>query len=346
METAEKNHDLSAMIAEIEEHKDFSGVIWARVAGNQLLAEAYGYANRPNARPNTIDTRFGIASGCKAFTAVAICQLVEQGKFSFDSLLKDCLDIEFPNFDPRVSVHHLLTHTSGVPDYFDEEVMDDFEILWREKPTYTIRGPKDFLSFFQDEAMKFEPGARFSYNNAGFILLGLIVEQHSGMAFTDYIEQHVFKPASMLDSGYFAMDQLPARTAYGYLKNADGTWRNNIFSVPIIGGPDGGAYTTAADLAKFWEALFGHKLLQAQTTQCMLTPQANEEKDSAYGYGVWIKLQAEQVLEHYVVGGDPGVACISEHFAQRDAVLTMLGNTDDDAAWKICGIVRDYIKSH
>ena len=93
------------------------------------------------------------------------------------------------------------------------------------------------------------------------MLLGLIVEQITGTPFAEYIGEHIFRPAGMHDSGYFASDQLPPRTAQSYIQNADGTWRSNIYAVPIVGGPDGGAYTTAADMAHFWQALLTHKLL-------------------------------------------------------------------------------------
>src|SRR5699024_12100183 len=97
---------------------------------------------------NQLDTRFAIASGCKIFTSVAICMLVEAGEFSFDSKLKEIIDIEFPNFDDDITIHHLLTHTSGVYDYFNVVIMEDFEELWICRTMYNIRYPKDFLPIF------------------------------------------------------------------------------------------------------------------------------------------------------------------------------------------------------
>ena len=184
------------IIEEFRQHS-FSGAVLVTDENDNIVWNgAFGYSNRADQIPNQADTRFGIASGCKLFTAIAVCQLIEQGKLSLDSKLSDCLDI------PRLILagdyrFHLLSHSSGIPDYFDEEVMDDFEDLWKTIPMYTLRNGRDFLPLFQDERMKFQPGERFHYNNAGFVVLGLIVEQHAGMPFRDYVQQFVLEPCGM-----------------------------------------------------------------------------------------------------------------------------------------------------
>lgn len=159
----------------VRKELQFSGAFYAQ-KGNETLKGSSGFANRSEKIVNQVNTRFAIASGCKIFTSVAICLLVEDGKISFNTKLKDCLDINFPNFDEDITIHHLLTHTSGAPDYFNEEIMDDFEMLWNSRPMYHIRSPKDFLPMFQYEKMQDHPGSSFQYNNTGYILLGLIVE--------------------------------------------------------------------------------------------------------------------------------------------------------------------------
>ncbi|TKI80606.1 beta-lactamase family protein, partial [Bacillus wiedmannii] len=112
-----------------------------------------------------------------------------------------------------------------------------------------------------------------SYSNAGYILLGLIVEKLTGMKFAEYVKENIFQVCGMSDSGYFRMDQLPERTALGYIDNKDdNTWRTNIYSVPIVGGPDGGAFTTVLDLGEFWNGLFNGKLLNKEYTNQLLTP--------------------------------------------------------------------------
>ena len=133
----------------------FSGVIFVREQDEIVFAQSYGMANQAEQIPNTVHTRLGMASGAKTFTSVAICQLVERGRITFDTRLKDCLDIPLPQFDSDVTLHHLLTHSAGIPDYFDEAVMDDYEALWQEPPMYAFRTPRDFLALFADGAMKF-----------------------------------------------------------------------------------------------------------------------------------------------------------------------------------------------
>ena len=313
----------------------FSGVVLVREGGHTVFEKAYGLANRAEPIPNTPDTRFAIASGCKIFTSVAVCRLVEQGLLAFDDCLTDCLDIDFPLFDKRITVHQLLTHSSGIPDYFDEEANDDYEALWKERPMYAMREPRDFLPMFGHQAMKFAPGERFLYNDAGFIVLGLIVEQHTKMPFIDYIQEHIFAPCSMMESGYFATDRLPERTACGYIEDESGTgWRTNFFAVPIVGGPDGGAYTTAKDMSKFWSALFGRRLLGDKLTRQLLHPHiaaTSEGENICYGYGVWMTMKDDEVVSYYATGWDPGVAFISRVFPQSSLEITVLANTNKPA---------------
>lgn len=307
----------------------FSGAILARDKGT-IFERGYGYANRSELTPNGPNTRFGIASGCKIFTSVAICKLVQDGVLSFDSYLKDCLNYSFPYFDSEITIHHLLTHSAGIPDYFDEEVMGDFEELWKDYPMYSMQSPKDFLPLFQNGQMKFSPGERFSYNNAGFILLGLVVEQITGMEFSEYVDKNIFQRSGMLDSGYFRMDQLPERTAIGYI-DEDQTWKTNIYSLPIKGGPDGGAYTTVHDLDRFWDSLSNYQLLSQAYTEILLTPHIQEDSQTYYGYGVWILMFDDTVFKYFVMGSDPGVIMQSSIYAKSKIHAHIIGNINKGA---------------
>ena len=308
----------------------FSGVISLRQGATILYERAYGDAIRAESIPNRVDTRFQIASGCKLFTSVAINQLFDQGRLTPDTLLRDCAGVPLPHFAPEITVQQLLTHTSGVPDYFDEAVMDDYEELWRTLPMYRIRRPADFLPLFQDKPMQALPGSTFAYNNGGYVLLGLIVEHITGTPFAEHIGEQIFRPAGMHDTGYFASDQLPPRTAQSYIENADGTWRSNIYAVPIVGGPDGGAYTTAADMAHFWQALLAHKLLSAETTARLLASQTETGSPPPYdhyGRGIWIEAGVQGIRKHFVEGSDPGVAFRSAVYPAEGMTLTILANT-------------------
>ncbi|WP_025681339.1 serine hydrolase domain-containing protein [Paenibacillus massiliensis] len=318
---------LTLKLHETMERVDFSGALLLHSKDSTpLLTTTRGKANRAEDLPIQLDTRFGIASGCKVFTAVSICQLVEQGKLSLDTRLKDCLSVDFPLWDAGITIRQLLTHTAGIPDYFDEEVMDDFEELWKQRPVYGLRKLRDFLPMFSEAPMKFQPGERFHYNNAGFIVLGLIVEQQTGSSFTDYVERHIFAPSGMSSSGYFAMDNLPRHTALGYIQNDDGSWRTNIFSVPVKGGADGGAYVTAPDMLSFWNALMSGKLLGHELLQQLLTPHVHEQDESYYGYGIWIEQQEKEIRKYHLMGFDPGVSFVSAVYPQHDLKLVITSN--------------------
>lgn len=315
----------------LQKKTGFSGTALLVQPGEKPIISSQGYANRAEKLLNDSNTRYGIASGCKLFTAIAICQLVEEGKISFGTKLSECIDIEFPNYSENIKLHHLLTHTSGVPDYFDEEVMDDFEDLWKNLPMYTIRKLEDFVPLFQNEEMKFTPGEKFSYNNTGYILLGLIVEKISGMRFTNYIEENIFKTARMGNSGYFAFDSLPNNTAQGYIDFEDGSWKTNIYSLPAIGGSDGGAYVTTNDMAYLWEALLNFKLLSEATTKILLSPHVNNKEDHFYGYGVWIKKSHGTINKYHVMGYDPGVSFHSAFYPLSNTTLVVCSNASSGA---------------
>ncbi|MCP2035923.1 CubicO group peptidase (beta-lactamase class C family)/catechol 2,3-dioxygenase-like lactoylglutathione lyase family enzyme [Planomicrobium sp. HSC-17F08] len=313
-------------IADGMENLDFSGV--AMLKSQEVWSMAKGFADRSNERPNALDTRFGIASGCKIFTATAICQLVEEGKLSFEDRLPQLLPEFFPNFD--VTIHQLLTHTSGIPDYFDEETMDDFEEIWAKHPMYLMQSAVDFVPLFKDEPMKFAPGERFQYNNAGFIVLGLIVEKAAGQTFTDFVEENIFARAGMEKSGYFRLDRLPKETAFGYIEE-ENSWRTNQYAIPIKGGADGGAFVTAGDMASFWESLMDFTLLSEEMTKTLLAPHVAFDVH-AYGYGVWIARSEEAVVKYHVTGYDPGVSFHSGYYPDTKTVLTVLSNKGEGAA--------------
>lgn len=328
-------------IEQIQNDIQFSGTVLVRDKEKIYADASYGYANRAEQLKNEAETRYGIASGCKLFTAIAICQLVDEGKITFDTKMTKFLSFDFPNFDETITVHHLLTHTSGVPDYFDEEVMDDFEELWIEHPMYHLRRLEDFLPLFQNGHMKFRPGERFHYNNAGFILLGLIVEKASGLAFKEYIQQRVFEKAGMTGSGYFALDSLPGKTAIGYIDNEDGTWKTNVYSIPVQGGSDGGAFVTTKDMSKLWEALLNYQLLNKKLTEQLLTSHAKEEDGDYYGYGVWIEQNDDIIVKYHVMGYDPGVSFHSAYYPERDIRLVVCSNGSSGAFKVMDGIEKE-----
>lgn len=320
-------------VTAVMDEVDFSGTVLVKRNNDVLQQQSSGYANRADWILNNVETRFGIASGCKIFTAVAICQLVEKGQLSFESKLSEILDIPFTRFDEEITIHHLLTHTAGIPDYFDEEVMEDFADLWVNQPMYLMRNGRDFLPLFQHEPMKLAVGERFHYNNAGYILLGLIVEQVSGRHFDEYVTEKIFNRAGMEHSGYFELDALPSNTALGYIEKEDGSWKTNIYSVPVKGGADGGAFVTVEDMHRFWQALMKFELLGEAMTQQLLTPyiHTDEDFDRFYGYGVWIDKKEDCISKYHVMGYDPGVSFHSAFYPESGLVSVVCSNKSEGA---------------
>jgi CubicO group peptidase (beta-lactamase class C family) len=315
----------------------FSGVVHLSRGDNVLFERGYGYAIRSESIPIRTDTRFQMASGSKVFTAIGVLRLIEEGRIEFITPLSECIDVEFPNHARQITVGHLLTHSSGITSYFEEDVNPDYEAIWQDIPMYRIRGPRDFVPLLANKPMKFSPGEKFEYNDGGFVLLGLVIECATGQNFTDYMKEAVLVPAGMADSGYFASDMLPGRTAYAYIRNTDGGMRTNFFAVPVIGAPDGGACTTAFDMAHFWRALLNNKMLSEKTVRSMLQAQiATDLKPpyGHYGHGVWIDLREDVVRKIFVEGYDPGVAFRSSFYPNSGTLLTMLGNTSE-ALWPL-----------
>jgi len=325
---------------------DFSGVISVVMNNEPLLEKACGYANRSDEISNTADTRFAIASGTKIFTGLAVCQLVEMGLLSFETLLKDCVEIHFPHYDPGITIHHLLTHSSGITSYFEEDINPDYEALWQDIPMYKIRSPKDFLPLFQNKPMKFRPGERYEYNDGGYILLGMVIEAVTGKSYPDYVRDNILLPAGMTDSGFFLTDQLPQRTAYGYMKSPqDNSWRTNFFSVPIIGGPDGGMYATACDMNFFWIDLLQNKLLSESLTRKLFYPHIeipSKRGDIFYGYGVYIVKRKDQTRAFFITGEDPGVDFLSAVYPDHGLKFTVMANTNKNP-WPLFEEINSFL---
>ena len=186
----------------------FSGAALVAKNGQPILERAYGLADRPAHRPNRLDTRFNLGSMNKMFTGVAIMQLVEQGKLSLQDTIDKCLP-DYPDKEiaRQVTVHQLLTHTSGLGDFFNEKFR-----------TASHRPEKlaDFVPYFAGQPLGFPPGTKFRYSNAGYIVLGLIVEKISGTNYYDYVKQHIYEPAGMVNTAHRYPPSEKTTVAVGY----------------------------------------------------------------------------------------------------------------------------------
>jgi CubicO group peptidase (beta-lactamase class C family) len=253
----------------------FSGALLVAHNGRPVFSRAYGIADRRSDAPNTLDTRFTLASMGKMFTATAIAQLVEQGKVALDSPIVRYLP-DYPNqqFARQATVRHLLSHRSGLGSYWNS--------LYEQRRT-TLTTVASHLPLFAGDPIAFSPGTQFRYSNAGFQVLGLIIERVSGQSYYDYVRDHIFVPAGMTSTGYYGPDGEVAGGAVGYSRSGpDAPWRDNLGMREIKGGPAGGGYSTVADLLRFAQGLTGARLMRPETLRLFTTAASPAE---AYGLG-------------------------------------------------------------
>lgn len=322
--------------------KDFSGCISVLKDGNVIFEKSYGYADLPNKICNKLNTKFASASAGKVFVAVGTLQLIEAGKLNFEDTVGDLLDFDLKAIDGKITVRQLLCHTSGIPDYFDESVMSEYEELWKDYPNYKIRTSSDLIPLFIDKPMMYPAGERFQYNNTGFVVLGLIIEKITGQLFDKYLQKNIFEPCGMFDTGYYELDRLPANCANAYIFDQQRKeYYTNIYSVDVKGTGAGGAFTAVTDVNKFWSNLLDGKLISAEMLARMLSLQSSDESDY-YGYGVWLDKTGENTFSPYFQGCDPGVAFISSYDMTAKLNITIVSNFGCDV-WKLRKAIIDAV---
>jgi CubicO group peptidase (beta-lactamase class C family) len=316
---------------------DFSGVALVDRDGRVELAKAYGLAHRGFEIPNELDTRFGLASGAKGFTALAVVSLVEEGVLALSTTARSLLGGDLPLIDDRVTVEHLLAHRSGIGDYFDEEAGFAVEDYVLPVPVHELATTEDYLAVLDGHASKFSPGERFSYCNGGFVVLALIAERASGTPFYELVEQRVCRPAGLTDTAFLRSDGLPGRTATGYVE-VGGERRTNVLHLPVRGSGDGGIYSTAADIGSLWQALFAGRIVSAEWVAEMVRPRSDAPAHSKrYGLGFWLHPSSDAVI---LEGCDAGVSFRSLHDPGPRTTLTVISNTSN-GAWPIARYLED-----
>lgn len=315
--------------------EDFRGNLLITQGGKVISECSQGYADLANKRLNNKDTRFASASAGKVFVAVGILMLIEKGMFDLKDTLGQLLPFDLHQIDPKITVEQLLIHTSGVPDYFDEQIMDDYEELWENFPNYKIRRNSDLLPLFIEKPMQYPKGTKFSYNNSGYVLLAAIIEQITQKPFDIYLDEVIFKPCKMDASGYFELDRLPSNCANNYIpcKSTD-SYRTNIYSVDAKGTGAGGAFITTGDISRFWDALLHYRLLSKEMTEQMFHIHSEDGEGDSYGYGLWIhKDKNTQESFLYFQGQDPGVSFVSEYLPKENVQITLVSNYGDNV-WR------------
>ena len=341
---------LAAELDEWERERHLSGSFLVTRGGETLFEHCTGFANRATGTPVTPATRFALASFTKMFTAVAVADLVSAGSLSFDTPVTEVLppDRRPSTMLPEVTVHHLLSHTSGIADYCEEEedspfYVEDYGSLWVDLPCYSIERPADFLPLFGDLPPYRPPGDQYQYSNAGYIVLGLVVEQVTGKPFAEVVQERVFDRAGMVDSGFFRSDEPVPDVALGYLARTDPSapWRSNIYSVPVVGGADGGSHSTARDIDRFLSVYAGETLLGEQQDR-VLAPHGDAGDGFFYGYGVL--MYPDGRYGHG--GGDPGVEVLASRWPDDDVNVVVLCNGEEELVVDVRDLLVEAWRGH
>jgi CubicO group peptidase (beta-lactamase class C family) len=320
---AQRRQQMKELIHRLEQaalEMEFSGVISVFREASIVFSKAFGYRDIKNRLPNTIRTIFGIASGTKVFTALGIGVLIDQGLISLGTTVRE-IDQEYTSFvDEHATILHLLTHTSGIYDYYDEEIEQDFDHFSVEIPWCELETPSDYYPLFKGKTMKFRPGERYSYSNGGYVFLGMLIEKLTGVLYRDFVREHVLQPANMHNSGFYAFNDLPENTAHGYLEDRRTT---NIYQLPLRGGGDGGMYTTTDDLRAFWDNLFSNRILSEELTKTYLNTHRTLNDTDGYGCGIYKRLDDSMFS---IVGGDAGVGFDSRYLLRGRITINILSN--------------------
>jgi CubicO group peptidase (beta-lactamase class C family) len=318
--------------------KSIRGIIYLNQNGKEEII-TNGYRQLTDELPINKETSFPTASAGKVFVAVGILKLLEEGKLTLDSTIGSILSFDLHQIDPAVTIKQLLTHTSGIPTYYDEEKTPDYADLWTDYPNYKIRTQKDLLPLFINEPMRFNKGEKFEYNDSGFVMLGLIIEELTQKPFDQYLEEILFQPLKMKYTGYYELDRLPKNCASAYLYDEDKkTYYTNIYSVDVKGTGAGGAFTNPIDIHRFWKGLYTYKILNKETINLMMYPHV-KEKDFGYGLGIWL----DNENNPYFVGFDPGVRFHSTLLLELNTEITLISNYGDNI-WEVLEDIKEELK--
>jgi D-alanyl-D-alanine carboxypeptidase len=298
-----------------------AGSVLLAKGGKVILARGYGLANIELGVANKPETKFRLGSITKQFTATAILQLQEQGKLKVTDPISKYIP-DSPAAWSNVTIHQLLTHTSGIPSYTDTS-------FYPEHMRERAGTPLEFINHFRNLPLEFQPGTKFHYDNSAYFLLGVIIEQVSGLKYEDYLRKHIFEPLQMTDTGYDWPSTILKDRASGYSKDGAGGEINADFL--DMGQPyaAGSLYSTVLDLYKWDRALYTTKVLSAKSIEAAFTPNKHEWASGIkYGYGWGIS----QVHGHKAVGhggGINGFSTVIWRAIEEDAISIVLSNRDD-----------------
>ena len=327
---------LQDAVDEAAAHTGFAGVVRVDRAGENEVSRAYGFADRAHGVLNTVETLFATASGTKGLTALVVMALVERGTLQLDTTARSLLDADLPLIAEVVTVEHLLAHRSGIGDYLDEDDLDDKNDYVMPIPVHELATTEQYVRVLDGHATVFPAGERFAYNNGGYVVLALLAERASGVAFHELVRTLVCEPAGMVDTAFLRSDELPGRAARGYL-SANGL-RTNVLHLPVLGTGDGGLYSTAADFNAFWDSLFAGRIVAPERVAQMVRPHSDwPEESKRYGLGFHLDATGDGV---WLEGSDAGVSFDSLHQPSSSITYTVISN-QTAGVWPVVRLLEE-----
>ncbi len=305
---------------------NFNGTILIQQEGKKNYEKSFGLANIPFAVPNTPSTKYKVASITKAFTAVMILQLYEQNKIDLDGTIKKYLPAYTGPAANKVTIRQLLNMTSGMRNMDEGATLEN--VLKKGLPPFQLPHTLDeMIVKFCSDSLVNEPGTKFDYNNAEYLLLGKIIETVSGKTYEDYLKDCVLKPLGMLNTGLIRQENIIPNLADTYFFRDDINKLANDLPVYLCNWYGAGAmYATVEDIAKFSHALFTYRLLQKETLHQMFTADKDE-----YGFGVWVYSDYMINKKKYTIvkrpGSIMGAQAMLFHILEKNATIIILSNT-------------------
>ncbi len=249
---------------------------------------------------------------------------------------RSLLGADLPLIADDVTIEQLLAHRSGIGDYLDEDAVDDISDYVMPVSVHELATTEQFLRVLDGYETVFAAGERFAYNNGGYVLLALLAERASGVDFHQLVRTLVCEPAGMVDTAFLRSDELPERAALGYL-SVDGV-RTNVFHLPVLGNGDGGIYSTADDLSKFWDSLFAGRIVSPERVAQMVRPHSDwPEESRRYGLGFHLDATSDRV---WLEGYDAGVSFASHHRPSSSITYTVISNWTE-GAWPIVKLLDE-----
>jgi CubicO group peptidase (beta-lactamase class C family) len=259
--------------------------------------------------------------------------LVEDGTLELSTPARELLRSDLPLVGGDVTIEHLLAHRSGIGDYLDEE--SDLDLSdFPQVPVHELATTEQYLGALDGCPPKFAPGERFAYCNSGYVILALIAERASGVAFHELVRSRVCDRAGMADTAFLRSDELPGRAAHGYIE-AGSTLRTNVFHIPVAGSGDGGIYSTVDDVFALWRALYAGAIVSPQWVAELTRPRS-EADGRRYGLGFWLHPTNDTVI---LEGSDAGVSFRTAHRPSTGATYAVVSNTTA-GAWPIARVVE------